>query len=96
MTISIDSAAVGHLIENQGQDQILKPLAQESDENQTRISRHPRLHELTRVVDFDQQPDRREASKINLKGIKKRALFFIAAFFRAAAQLRRSPSIGAK
>lgn len=96
MTIYIDSAAVGYLTENQGQDQILKPLAQELDENQTKISRHPRLHELTRVVDFDRQPDRREAWQINVKGIEKRVLFFIAAFFRAAAQLRRSPSIGAK
>ena len=96
MTISKDSAAVGHLIENQGQDQILKPLAQESDENQTRVSRHPRLHELTRVADFDRQLDRCEAWQINLKGIEKTVVFFIAAFFRAATQLRRSPNIGAK
>jgi len=96
MTIYIDSAAVGYLTENQGQDQILKPLAQELDENNTRICRHPRIHELTRVFDFDRQPDRREAWQINVKGIEKTVVIFIAAFFRAATQLRRSPNIGAK
>ncbi len=95
MTICIDSLSFDAPVENEERGQIASELAPESEANNKRMSRHPRLHELTRIVDLAQTPEQLSTNQLKSKYIEKVFVFFATLFSKPATQLPSNRNTGA-
>ena len=93
MTICIDSLSFDAPVENEERGQIASELAQEA--NNKRMYRHPRLHELTRIVDLAQTPEQLGTNQLKSKYIEKVFVFFATLFSKPATQLPSNRNTGA-